>query len=278
MLLGGAFMLYRGLGFGSRELSVNTDPPGAIVKVDGRDLGMTPVTKAKVATRAQRLELDLAGYETKELLLLPKDRELGLIALVPRAGGAPPASGGEDPELEALRRQDRELAAKIQKDAERLKQLKERDRPAAAHPAPADASQPAASLPAAAQAQPAPAPSPAPAPTPAPPPVTAAKPAADQGPISPPVLLRQVAPAYPNRARVSHFESTLVHRVRVRVFVDEAGKAQKATVMEGVPGPHGFDEAAVDAALKSAFSPSRQGGRAVAGNLEIIFLFQPLVR
>ncbi len=102
--------------------------------------------------------------------------------------------------------------------------------------------------------------------------------AAEQGPVTPPVLLRQVAPTYPARARAAHFEPTQAHRVRVRVFVDETGRPQKVTVVEGVAGPYGFDDAARDAALKSSFFPAKEGGRPVAGSLEISFLFPPTAR
>jgi serine/threonine-protein kinase len=278
LLLGGAYMMFRGLGIGSRELSVNTNPPGAIVRVDGQDLGTTPVLKAKVATKAQRLQLYLPGYEPKELLLLPKDRELGLIDLTPRQDAATSAGGAEDPEQEALRKKLEALSAKIQKDSERLKQLKDRDTSTVVHaPAPA-ASQAAAPPPALPQTPGPPAQASAPVPTPALPPAPASRPAAEQGPATPPFLVRQVAPSYPTRARAAHFEPALAHRVRVRVFVDEAGRPQKATVVEGVAGPYGFDEAAREAALKSTFAPARQGGRAVTGHLEIVFLFQPLSR
>ncbi len=275
MLLGGAYTLFRGVGLGTRELSVNTNPPGAMVRVDGRDLGPTPISKAKVATKAQRMELHLPGYESKELLLLPKDRELGLIDLAPRPEGAAP---GEDPELEALRRKERELAAKIQKDADRLKQLKEREKPAAPQTAPAPSNPAPAPAPVAPPVHAPPAPAPSPVPTPALPPMQAAKPALDPGSASPPAVVRQIAPVYPARARSTRFEPTVAHRVRVRVFLDEAGRPLRVAVLEGVPGPYGFDEAATDAALKSSFAPAKQGGRPVAGSLEIVFVFQPLSR
>lgn len=276
MLLGGAYMMFRGLGVGSRDLSVNTNPPGAVVKVDGKDLGLTPISKAKVATKAQRLELHLPGYEAKELLLLPKDRELGTIELVARGDGA--SAAPEDPELEALRKKEKELAAKIQKDAERLKQLKEREKVPASPALPTSPAQPVWPFPSVQQAQTPPAPTPVPIPTPALPPDQVSKPAAEQFLTSPPLLVRQVAPVYPPRARASHFESTLAHRVRVRVSLDEAGRPQNVAVVEGVSGPYGFDEAARDAAMKSTFAPARQGGRPVAGNLEIVFLFPPQLR
>jgi TonB family protein len=92
------------------------------------------------------------------------------------------------------------------------------------------------------------------------------------------VVLRLVSPQYPSRARLARFEPSRAHKVVLRVFVDEAGKPGKITIVEGVPGPYGFDESAKEAALQSTYVPGSRGGRPVSGWVEIAFVFQPLTR
>ena len=55
--------------------------------------------------------------------------------------------------------------------------------------------------------------------------------------------------------------------LRLRVFVDEQGRALRATVMEGPGGA--AEVAAVEAALRSTFRPARREGRAVRGWAEM---------
>lgn len=63
--------------------------------------------------------------------------------------------------------------------------------------------------------------------------------------------------------------------MRVQVQVDAQGKPEKATVLEGVPGPWGYNEAALQAVSDSVFAPAQRGGRAVAGSLEVRVRFVP---
>ena len=62
-------------------------------------------------------------------------------------------------------------------------------------------------------------------------------------------------------------------RVRVSVFVDENGKATNAVVKEGDASGLGFNEAAVEAALKTRFAPATRDG--IPGKMwtELIFEF-----
>ena len=61
-------------------------------------------------------------------------------------------------------------------------------------------------------------------------------------------------------------------RVYVKAFVDEAGVVRKAEVIKGIGA--GCDEAAVDAVLKTRFTPGRQRGQAVKVQVSIPILFK----
>ena len=139
----------------------------------------------------------------------------------------------------------------------------------------------------AAEARPAaPAPAPVPVaeatPTPAPEAARPAPAAAPQAappsaaPVSEPArLMNQVAPAFPPRAAQMRWESNLDHVVRLKVYVSEQGQPLKVTVIEGVPGTYGFDEAAVEAANRSTFSPATRDGKSARGwTPDIVYRFQ----
>lgn len=111
------------------------------------------------------------------------------------------------------------------------------------------------------QASPAP---PPPAPAPAAPTVS-----------EPARLMSQVAPVFPPRALQTRWELNQDHLVRLKVYVNEQGQPMKVTVIEGVPGTYGFDEAAVEAANKSTFSPATRDGKPVRGwTPDILYRFQ----
>lgn len=61
-------------------------------------------------------------------------------------------------------------------------------------------------------------------------------------------------------------------RVYVKAFVDEAGVVRKAEVIKGIGA--GCDEAAIDAVLKTKFTPGRQRGQAVKVQVSIPILFK----
>ena len=274
LLLGGIFLVTRGLGFGTRELSLDTQPSGAVLRVDGKEMGLAPMIKAKVPKKAERLEVSLPGYETKTIALLPNDRDLQVIVLKPLAGTAEGVEQpSDDPEIEAMRRKVKALEAQNLKEAERLRKLKEQgSKPAPIPSAPASSGQPTpAPQPVAPVQSPATAPTPAPQPTPT-------KATAESSLATGPSVLRKVTPQYPSRARLARFESSKIHKVLLRVFVDESGKPGKIQVVEGVPGPYGFDEAARDAALQCIYLPGSRGGRPASGWVEFAFVFQPLTR
>ncbi len=91
----------------------------------------------------------------------------------------------------------------------------------------------------------------------------------------PAALLKQVAPVYPPRALQRRREGSPDTLVRLKVFVGDQGQPLRVTVVEGAPGGLGFDEAAVEAAGKSTYTPAHRDGKAVRGwTSEIIYRFQ----
>lgn len=114
-------------------------------------------------------------------------------------------------------------------------------------------------------------------------PKTAASPtpaATQAAPVAAPVyesarLLNQMAPVYPQRAIQMRWGTNQDQKVRLKVFVGEQGQPLKVSVIEGVSGSAGFDEAAIEAANKSTFSPALRDGKPVRGwTPEIIYKFQ----
>ncbi len=126
-----------------------------------------------------------------------------------------------------------------------------------------------------------PKPTPASAPTPTPePPRQAPTPAATQAQAAPTVVqetsamvANRVLPTFPMRARQMRFEVDKSHSVKVKVFVDAQGRPQKVTVISGVDGAWGFNEAAHDAASRSTYTPATRDGKPVAGYTIVEYLF-----
>ncbi len=143
---------------------------------------------------------------------------------------------------------------------------------------------------AAAVAQAAPPPPPPPAPVPeipkavpmqeapkpmAPGPLPAGPQAATQVPVveQPARVVNQVAPMFPLRAKQMRWEANQEHDVHLRVFVGEQGQPLKVMVKQGIPGPYGFDDAAIEAANKSSFAPATRDGKPVRAWVEILYRF-----
>lgn len=88
-------------------------------------------------------------------------------------------------------------------------------------------------------------------------------------------VLGQAAPAFPLRATQMRWETNKDHYVRLKVFVSEQGQPLKVSVVEGVAGSYGFDEAAIEAANKSTFSPATRDGKPIRGwTPEIVYKFR----
>lgn len=181
-------------------------------------------------------------------------------------------------QLEESKKQKQELERQARELADRQRQLQQAQAAAAAkaqavtepsrppvpqpQPAPQQVQQqapPPVVPPAAVPAQAAPAPQQAPAPA-----------AAVE---VPPTVVRQVPPAFPMRAIQLRYELGKDHTVRLRVFVDESGRPLSVKVVEGVSGNYGFDEAAMEAAKQTQFTPGTKDGRPNKQWVEMSFLF-----
>lgn len=73
-------------------------------------------------------------------------------------------------------------------------------------------------------------------------------------------------PGYPKAARKNHDQGT----VKVRIVIDEFGKVISA---EAIEGPESLQQAAIDAAFKSRFTPTRLMGQPVKVSGVIIYNF-----
>jgi serine/threonine protein kinase len=149
--------------------------------------------------------------------------------------------------------------------------------------APASQSAPAASQPAVASAPKAsePArpmasvPTPAAAAGPAPTPTPVSAPAAAQPSIeTPPQMQNRSMPSIPSRAKNPMNPNRLKDvSVAVRVFVNAGGIPSKTTIVEGIEGPWGYNESAVDAALACTYLPATKDGKPINGNIVVNFKF-----
>ncbi len=94
-------------------------------------------------------------------------------------------------------------------------------------------------------------------------------------PAAEPARMVSQAPLnFPQRAILARWEMDQEHSVRLKVFVGEQGQPLKVTIIEGVEGSYGFNEAASDAANKSSFNPAIRDGKPVRGwTPEIIYRF-----
>ncbi len=86
-------------------------------------------------------------------------------------------------------------------------------------------------------------------------------------------VLNRAQPTFPMRAKQMRFEVDKPHSVKVKVFVDAQGRPQKVTVISGVDGAWGFNEAAHDAASRSTYTPATRDGKPVAGFAVVEYLF-----
>jgi TonB family protein len=107
-------------------------------------------------------------------------------------------------------------------------------------------------------------------------PPTVSQPASTAAPVNRAArILDQPPPVYPRRAIQSRIGTNQDQRVRLKVFVDERGQVLKVSLIEGVGGAAGFDEAAVEAANKSTFSPATSDGKPVRGwTSDIVYIFK----
>jgi TonB family protein len=85
--------------------------------------------------------------------------------------------------------------------------------------------------------------------------------------VTPPTLTHFEHAAYPKEGLALGIEASVV----LVLDIDAAGRVTKAVPAE--PQGHGFDEAAVDAALKFQFEPAKRGGNAVASRIRYRYSF-----
>jgi hypothetical protein len=85
-------------------------------------------------------------------------------------------------------------------------------------------------------------------------------------------------PIYPLRAIQMRWQLDIKHIVRLKMFVSEEGLPLKASVVEGVPGAYGFDEAAIEAVNKSIYRPAIRDGKLVRGWTNIIEVVFPIIK
>jgi len=98
---------------------------------------------------------------------------------------------------------------------------------------------------------------------------------ATAAPISEPArVVSQVPLVYPVRA-IQMGRANMDQNVRLKVFVGEQGQPLKVSIVEGVAGAYGYDEAAIEAANKSTYTPATRDGKPVRGwTAEISYKFQ----
>jgi TonB family protein len=94
--------------------------------------------------------------------------------------------------------------------------------------------------------------------------------------LIPPQMVRQAPMNYPYRALNSPGNQLRNQDVKVllQVQVDAQGQVQDVRVETGVPGPWGYNEAAVTAVRASTFAPAQRGGQPVAGSLPVTVMFK----
>ena len=112
---------------------------------------------------------------------------------------------------------------------------------------------------------------PAPAPTPKP---DGEAPAADEK-LTPPVLVKDVQPIYPQAAQ----DEAIAAEVVLNVDIDAAGQVENATVLQAAAATgYGFDEAAIAAAKQLIFEPAKLGSQAIPVSISYRFRFVPDVK
>ena len=83
----------------------------------------------------------------------------------------------------------------------------------------------------------------------------------------PPRVATQAPAVFPQRARQMRWETSRDHAVMLKIFVGEQGQPLTVKVVEGAS--FGFDEAAIEAANKSTFTPAMKNGHPVRAWLEM---------
>jgi TonB family protein len=88
---------------------------------------------------------------------------------------------------------------------------------------------------------------------------------------TPPRMVKQAPVQAPSRLRAGQpnpFRQA-GPSVLLRVKLDAAGQPETITILEGVPGPWGYNEAAIEAVRRSTYAPATREGRPVPGTLDV---------
>ncbi|MGH7270657.1 MAG: TonB family protein, partial [Polyangiaceae bacterium] len=96
-------------------------------------------------------------------------------------------------------------------------------------------------------------------------------PASSVATVTPPVLVKDDGAAYPKQALEERARGGA--EVLLLLTIDSRGAVTRATVE--TPVGHGFDEAAVAAAMRLVFSPATRDGRPVAARIRFLYRFPP---
>jgi TonB family protein len=70
------------------------------------------------------------------------------------------------------------------------------------------------------------------------------------------------------------YRNRIAGKVRVRIYISEQGRVDKAEIVEATPKGH-FEEAAIDVVQRTRFDPARKQGRAVPSQKLIEVEFDP---
>ncbi|MEK6248275.1 MAG: PEGA domain-containing protein [Planctomycetales bacterium] len=81
----GFILLVAASGCVQRRLTIQSNPPGALVRIDGEEIGATPVSTSFVYYGTRKIELIKPGYETMTVLQ-PVPSPLGLLPIVDVVG------------------------------------------------------------------------------------------------------------------------------------------------------------------------------------------------
>lgn len=243
----------------AETVSVETEPSGATLKLDGEVKGQSPLPDLRPKPGGQILRVEKAGYEPQELPVKPGDGEVRLTLKAEKAASAGTESvPSKEPatETERLQQELRRLQETNAREEARLRQAGRTSQgKAGASPPPP----PVNPVPAAG-----PAPSPAPPPAPAPAPLPANRPVR---------VVAQAPASYPAQALGNPLYTLREQRVRLQVYVNENGVPLQMSVVDGV-GKLGFDEAAMAAARRSTYAPAVQNGKAAGAWLDVTYVFR----
>lgn len=96
-------------------------------------------------------------------------------------------------------------------------------------------------------------------------------PPTEDTPGVPPKVVQLASGRYPARAlsEVSNPYRRQEITILLRVQVDANGRPEKTTVIHGVPGYLGYNEAALDVIRRSTFEPAQKSGKPVPGSIDI---------